>query len=119
MGELIHLFGAPATCRRCDVPLVVAHERQATDHPAAIRFAIKPEGVCRACAVTQWIRLVWPLTGGPEITRDMIAAPHVQKSTERVLAAAGSDAEPTDWDAVVRHWDLPLEPPKTRRRRGR
>lgn len=113
MGELIHLFGARAACQRCEKPLVVARERGESDHPAAVRFSKTTTGVCRGCAVTQWIREKWPIiTGGQEITLDMVRHPHVQTQIDAVLSAAGSDAEPTPWTDVVENWGLPLHPAK-------
>lgn len=120
MGELIHLFGQCATCDRCGKPLVVASERRETEHPAAVRFAKAPKGVCRGCAVTQWIRERWPImAGGQEITLDMVRHPHVQAQIDRTLAAAGSDVEPTPWDEVVENWSLPLHPPEPKKRTRR
>lgn len=113
MGELIHLFGARAACQRCERPLVVARERRDAEHPAAVRFSKTTTGVCRGCAVTQWIREKWPImTGGQEMTLDMIRSPHVQVQIDRTLTAAGSDVEPTPWADVIENWDLPLHPPK-------
>lgn len=97
MGELIQLFGARAICDRCGKLLVVARERNETEHPAAIRHAKVATGVCRGCAVTQWIRVKWPLMTGEEMAFAHVQEAHVQAQIDAILTAAGSDVEPTPW----------------------